>query len=93
MDELDRQIEMKKTRNKLKVAVCSICESDNNIYVCEQGHTNLFCKDCLKATKIIRTSDSTHSIVFVAKCTPKGNCNYHPLIPKGVDGIASDPYE
>jgi len=87
-ETLNAQIEAKKKETSRKIALCMICGSNENVYVCEQGHEKLFCKACLKETVQI----TPQRIDFKAKCTPRGNCNYNPLIPQGNGGIASNPY-
>jgi len=71
-----------------KIASCQLCNSQERIYVCENGHKNLFCKECLKAVIQFRGA-----VYFKAKCTPKGNCNYQPLNPNGIGMFASNPYQ
>lgn len=71
----------------LKMASCKLCGSQERIYICEQGHKNLFCKACL-----IGTYTQGNSKLFKAKCTSRGGCNYSPLNPGGVGLYATNPY-
>jgi len=94
MAEFDNLIKQKEKVLKspsLKVATCQICKSDNDIYVCENGHKVLFCKKCL--SKSVRNYNRNGEILlkFKAKCDKQGKCNYQPLVRGG--GIASIPFE
>lgn len=91
MDELDKQIEQRVRVNNLKTAECQECGSKNNIYVCENGHKTLLCKNCLSVL-----IESNHKKYNKSRCflfhPPFKDCNYNPLIPGGQGGIATNPF-
>ena len=54
---------------------CVNCGEKAWLYLCEQGHGTIACKDCLMAVK--RRGEV--GCEFKIKCNKKGDCNFVPL--------------
>lgn len=74
-----KKLKEQKDNNQLKkhpVNVCHCCGKPEFLYICESGHPNCFCRDCL----ILAVQVNRHRRVFKAQCE-KPDCNFIPIIP------------